>query len=49
MLFTIYTTKGRIIKEHATKEEALEALVKGLTIDCLHFTVLIKAEKESEK
>lgn len=46
MLFTIFTEAGRIIKEHATREEALKALVEGLTIDCLHFTVLIKEERE---
>lgn len=47
-MYTIYTETGRIIKEHATREEALEALVKGLTIDALHFTVLIRKETEEK-
>lgn len=46
MLFTITTDTGRIIKEHATKEEALKALTDGLTIDCLHFSIIIKKEEE---
>lgn len=46
MLFTILTDTGRILKEHATREEALKAIIDGLTIDCLHFTVIVKKEEE---